>query len=93
MKTEAHTIIEVLQWVQDHNLSQIAEVVGRWVWLTFQAKPDEALRSELKAFGFRWVPRRGRWAHNCGHPSRSGVQDPRQKYPVYTVEEMADMVA
>ena len=88
MKTEEHTMIEVLEFVQQNGLANLAEVVGRWVWLTFPDKPEATIRESLRAFGFRWIPRRGRWAHNCGHPCRAGVGDPRHKYPVYSVDQM-----
>lgn len=59
-----------------------AEVVGAWVWVTFDEKPSAELREELKSAGFRWVRKRGQWAHNCGVFSRSNRSDahPRTKY-------------
>ena len=44
-------------------------------------------RAALKSIGFRWVKRRGEWAHNCGHPSRRGTCDPRWKYGAVPVGE------
>src|SRR5690606_30608361 len=58
-----------------------AEIVGKWVWVTFHEKPADELRAELKAAGFRWVHKRGQWAHNCGVKSRrGGAAHPRHKY-------------
>jgi len=71
------SVIEVCQFCKDHRLN--AELVGRWVWVKFDAKPDAETRKLMKDFGFRWVARRGMWAHNCGHPSRSG-----KRHPFYT---------
>ena len=31
------------------------------VQIIFDAKPDEAVRRELKSWGFRWSPREGAW--------------------------------
>lgn len=57
-----------------------AEVLGRWVWVEFPGKPSAEVRDALKVAGFRWAPKRQRWAHNCGYPCRHGIADPRTKY-------------
>ena len=72
------TIPDVIAFCKDHDLP--ADVVGRWVWLRFESKPDEATRTLIKGASFRWVKRRGEWAHNCGHPTGRGGADPRWKY-------------
>jgi len=59
----------------------IAEVVGVWTWLEFEAKPSQEIRESLKSAGFRWIKTRGKWAHCGGKPSRKGTGDPRYKYP------------
>ena len=71
-------IVGVLEFCLARDLP--AEIVGRWVWLRFDQKPDQDTRSALKAAGFRWCKRRAAWAHNCGFPCRAGVGDPRMKY-------------
>jgi hypothetical protein len=81
------TLIDVIVFCKANELP--AEVVGRWVWLQFAEKPSEETRNLLKAAGFRWVHKRGMWAHNCGHFSRHGHGDPRAKYgsvPVSALE-------
>ena len=78
MNHTPHNLVEVISFSKDHGLN--AELVGRWVWVRFDAKPDESTRKALKDFGFRWVPRRGMWANNCGHPSRHGIAHPFNKY-------------
>ncbi len=83
----AVTVDEVVAFCQKHNLK--AEVVGVWVWVSFDDKPDEAMRKILKDFGFRWSARRRKWAHNCGTPSRAGKGNPWQKYSVRQVSEVA----
>lgn len=60
-----------------------AELVGKWVWVSFEDTPDEETRKALKEAGFIYSPRRQKWAHNCGHPSPSAFQSsPWQKYAV-----------
>lgn len=81
-------LIDVIKWCQVNGLP--ADVVGRWVWLKFDAKPDEDTRNALKAAGFKWVQRRKEWAHNCGHPSRHGKGNPRFKYGQVAVGEFSD---
>jgi len=68
----SHNLIEVIEFCREHGWFDTAEVVGRWVWLSFSSKPSADIRQELKDYGFRWIAKRGRWAHNCGHPSRRG---------------------
>ena len=70
---------EVISFCKEHDFN--AELVGKWVWITFDEKPDSYLRKTLKDFGFRWSKRRGKWAHNCGHPTKSAYQSsPWDKY-------------
>jgi len=67
-KSESKNIIEVLEFCKVQALP--ARVVGKWVWIKFESKPNAEVRQTLKDFGFRWSRRRGQWAHNCGHSSR-----------------------
>ena len=69
---------DVIAFCRAHNLP--ADIVGQWVWLRFHEKPSAETRALLKGAGFRWVPKRGEWAHNCGTPSRKGKYPPRFKY-------------
>jgi hypothetical protein len=71
-------LIDVARWCDQHGLP--GHVVGRWVSIRFPEKPDADTHAALKAVGFRWVKRRGEWAHNCAHPSTRGTCDPRWKY-------------
>jgi len=63
-------------------------IVGRWVWLdAFDAPPPPELRAMLKAAGFRWIQKRGRWAHNCGLATRSNPKiTPWHKYGAVLIE-------
>ncbi len=59
-----------------------AEVVGRWIWVHFDAKPPSAIRTTLSAIGFRWNRKRGYWQHPCGHFRGRSRGNPREKYAV-----------
>ena len=78
MNEKLTELADVVAWCQDNDIP--ADVAGRWVWVRFAEKPSEAIRSGLKAAGFRWVKHRGEWAHNCGYVSRRGPGRPRDKY-------------
>ena len=59
----------------------LAEVVGKWVWVTFPDQPAEQVRGQLSQFGFHWNNSRKCWQHPCGQFATEGSgQDPRQKY-------------
>jgi hypothetical protein len=52
-----------------------------WVWVSFDGKPDDATRAKLKEAGFKWSPRRKKWAHNCGVKTASSkTGNPFEKY-------------
>jgi len=78
MNQHKHNVIEVCQFCKERQLN--AELVGRWVWVLFDSKPDAETRKRMKDFGFRWVPSRGMWAHDCGYPSKRGKGHPFHKY-------------
>src|ERR1019366_6081960 len=44
----------------------LAEVVGKWVWITFTEQPAETVRGQLSQFGFHWNNARKCWQHPCG---------------------------
>jgi len=62
---------------------ELAEVVGKWVWITFPEPPAERVRAELSQLGFHWNNTRKCWQHPCGATLPRGTQEPREKYPVY----------
>ena len=33
---------------------ELAEVVGKWIWITFPEQPVEKLRADLSQLGFHW---------------------------------------
>jgi len=72
--------LQVISFCQENQLD--AELVGKWVWVTFAAKPAREIRDQMRLLGFIYSSRRRKWAHNCGIPSKSAMQsDPFEKYP------------
>ena len=61
---------------------ELAEVVGKWVWLDVSPAGKPALAKLLWALGFHWNQRRNVWQHPCGKfdPLGSHPTDPRSKY-------------
>jgi hypothetical protein len=62
---------------------ELAEVVGKWVWITFPEPPAERVRAELSQLGFHWNNTRKCWQHPCGETLPRGTQEPREKYEVW----------
>jgi hypothetical protein len=64
---------------------ELAEVVGKWVWLDVSPARKPNLASLLWALGFHWNQRRAVWQHPCGNfdPLGSHPTDPRSKYRSY----------
>ena len=77
-QSKLQDLADVIEFCKVHGFP--ADVVGRWVWIKFDEKPDTETRDLLKSAGFRWVRIRGQWAHNCGYHSRRGKGNPRYKY-------------
>lgn len=66
---------------------QLAEIVGKWVWLEFPKR--RTIANALWYMGFHWNQRRNVWQHPCGAcaPFASHPQDPRIKYGSYFAAE------
>jgi hypothetical protein len=62
---------------------RLAEVVGRWVWVTFKEQPAAELRQQLSQLGFHWNRERQSWQHPCGQFSLGSATDPHAKYSTY----------
>ena len=62
---------------------EMAEVVGRWVWIQFDGKQPSQITAALSEFGFHWNNRRQLWQHPCGTITPASNQDPRRKYHSY----------
>ena len=61
----------------------VAEVVGKWVWVQFTDKQPREVTAALAELGFHWNNRRQSWQHPCGALTEGTESDPRQKYPTY----------
>ena len=68
---------------------ELAEVVGKWVWITFAEQPDERVRADLSQLGFHWNNTRKCWQHPCGQVTTRGQQNPRDKYTSYFPADQA----
>jgi hypothetical protein len=64
---------------------ELAEIVGKWVWLDFPKDCHRAAANTLHRLGFHWNSRRCVWQHPCGAcaPYAAHPRDPREKYGSY----------
>ena len=60
-----------------------AEIVGEWVWVSFDEPPTPQLRAILSQLGFHWNNKRQVWQHPCGQLTQGTPNDPREKYPTH----------
>jgi hypothetical protein len=76
---------KVLELLKSSNpgLFNLAEVVGKWVWIQFRETPAPELRRILAQLGFHWNRERQAWQHPCGAFRLRGFQDPHEKYASY----------
>jgi hypothetical protein len=76
---------KVLELLKSSNpgLFNLAEVVGKWVWVQFRETPAPELRQILAQLGFHWNRERQAWQHPCGAFRLRGFQDPHEKYACY----------
>jgi len=80
MNTEA--LLDLLR-NQSPGFWEIAEVVGKWVWVQFEEKQPREVTSVLSQLGFHWNNRRQVWQHPCGTITEASLYDPRRKYRSY----------
>ena len=63
---------------------ELAEVVGKWVWIQFAEKQPPTVTAVLSELGFHWNHKRQSWQHPCGlFRDQRAPFDPRQKYGSY----------
>jgi len=63
---------------------EVAEVVGKWVWVQFTEKQPREVTGHLAELGFHWNNERQVWQHPCGtYRDTASVSDPRRKYRSY----------
>jgi len=63
------------------------QVVGSWVWCSFEQKPSFEVLSFLKNLGFRWNRKRRVWQNACGIRSRATEGDPKARYQVLYLKD------
>ena len=81
-KLSVEKVLEKLErWMPEQ--FKLAEVVGKWIWITFPEPPIERVRAELSQLGFHWNNTRKCWQHPCGDTLRRGQQEPRDKYDAW----------
>jgi len=60
---------------------EVAEVVGKWVWIQFSDKQPPTITSVLAELGFHWNNSRQAWQHPCGTMrEKRAAYDPRKRY-------------
>jgi hypothetical protein len=63
---------------------ELAEVVGKWVWVQFAKKQPARITRLLAELGFHWNSSRQARQHPCGlFRDKALPSDPRQKYGSY----------
>ena len=62
------------------SLYEIAQVVGKWVWVQFADRQPPEITSQLAQLGFHWNNKRQVWQHPCGVLTEGSPDDPREKY-------------
>ena len=69
---------------------ELAEIVGKWIWLEFPKASNRAAANTLHRLGFHWNQRRCVWQHPCGAcaPYATHPQDPRSKYGSYYAADL-----
>ena len=66
------------------NFFELAEVVGKWVWIQFSDKQPPTVTRVLAELGFHWNNTRQTWQHPCGTiPDERATYDPRKRYGSY----------
>ena len=68
---------------------ELAEVVGRWVWIQFERQPEVGARRQLAQLGFHWNNTRQAWQHPCGvYRDRRVRFNPRRKFGSYFAADL-----
>lgn len=65
---------------QAPHLYERAEVIGKWVWITFPDKQSREVTQCLSQFGFHWNNVRQAWQHPGGTLPERQEFDPRKRY-------------
>jgi len=69
---------------------ELAEVVGKWVWIQFAERQPAKVTRVLAELGFHWNKTRQAWQHPCGlYRDLASRIDPRRKYSCYSAKTKA----
>ncbi|HEV2691831.1 MAG TPA: hypothetical protein VG347_02945 [Verrucomicrobiae bacterium] len=83
------TLLDLLRR-ETPNFFQMAEVVGKWVWIQFENKQPVTVTSVLSELGFHWNNTRQAWQHPCGTiTDERATYDPRKRYGSYFAAQQA----
>ena len=70
--------------LQTPKFFELAEVVGKWVWIEFTEQQPAAITRLLAELGFHWNNTRQAWQHPCGTIQQERAAfDPRKRYRRY----------
>ena len=65
-------------------LKDYTKLVGSWLWIEFDCKPEADVIAEVKSLGFTYNAKRNVWQNPCGkwspHRHRNAPYDPRANY-------------
>jgi hypothetical protein len=68
---------------------ELAEVVGKWIWIQFSEKQPREVTSHLAELGFHWNHTRQAWQHPCGlYRNQRATFDPRKVYCSYFAADL-----
>ena len=82
-KLETEKLLALLR-SETPNFFELAEVVGKWVWIQFSDKQPPTVTRVLAELGFHWNNTRQTWQHPCGTiPDERATYDPRRRYGSY----------
>jgi len=77
---DTQTLLAVLRG-NSPRFFELAQVVGKWVWIQFNGKQPNSVTSHLAELGFHWNNTRQAWQHPCGLYRRElATFDPRKVY-------------
>lgn len=89
------SVLEVLDAIVEYDaehagtgLRSDAKVVGTWVWVEFEKRPEADVRDFLRFMGFHWNRKRQAWQHPCGSKVRARGGYPKLKYGARSVEDV-----
>jgi hypothetical protein len=88
-KLETEKLLALLR-SETPNFFELAEVVGKWVWIQFSDKQPSDVTKVLAELGFHWNNTRQTWQHPCGTiTDERATYDPRKRYGSYFADQKA----